>query len=274
MRTALFLLFLFLHLPARASQIVVGIRSKNFLAWDVWEQQTPRLTHRLLLYNQSTQEVELEIRLLRFRAVNTQFETVSTGKVLLRVKLRPGQLQQLKYPKQGSPHDFMEFFENGQPVGLQELNSRQPGPEVLHPGFRFYTATSANSGQLGYWLALESLYQQPGPARLALTIPKGYDEEYQLLKVTAGMDTLSPRSANLDSLRATDASIVRLDNQNRRAVVPRPALLAAPSAPALFTLEIQYMSSSYYYDDQKIKHPRLEAGGGARHFIPVFPRPQ
>ncbi|UOQ72008.1 hypothetical protein [Hymenobacter cellulosilyticus] len=266
------LLFLF-QLPARASQIVVGIWSKNFLAWDVWEQQMPKLTHRLLLYNQVAREVALEIRLLRFKEKNTQFITVPTHKVLLRVKLQPGQLAQFKYPKQGTGHDYMEFFENGQRVGIQEINAAQPPATVLRPDFRYYTANSANFGQLGYWLALESLYQQPGPARLALTIPKGYDEAYQLVKVTAGMDTLSPRSSNLDSLRITDAAIVRLDNQSWGAVLPRPALPES-AAPALFTLETQYMSNSYYYDEQKVKHPRLESSGGARRFIPVFARPR
>ncbi|UOQ52760.1 hypothetical protein [Hymenobacter cellulosivorans] len=261
-----------LQLPTRASQIVVGIWSKNFLVWDVWEQQTPKLTHRLLLYNQAAREVALEIRLLRFREVNYQFVTVPTHKVLLQVRLQPGQLAQFKYPKQGTGHDYMEFFENGQRVGIQEINAAQPAATFLRPDFRYYTATSANSGQLGYWLALESLYQQPGPAHLALTIRKGYDEEYQLVKVSAGQDTLSRRARNLDSLRVTDSSIIRLDNQSRQATVSRPAL-AESAAPAMFTLETQYMSNSYYYDEQKVRHPRLESSGGARHFIPVFARP-
>ncbi|PJJ48004.1 hypothetical protein [Hymenobacter chitinivorans] len=272
MRHFLLVILLVLQLPARASQIAVGIWSKNFLAWDVWEQQPSRLMHQMLLYNKASHEVALEVRLLRFREVNTQFETVPTSKVLFRVKLQPGQLQQLKYPKQGTGHDYMEFFENGQRVGVQELNGTPPPAAAVQPDFRFYSASSANSGQLGYWLALESLYQQPGAARLALFIPKGYDEEYQLVRITAGQDTLGSHLPNLDSLRVIDASIIRLDNQNRRAVVPRPALPVS-AAPALFTLETQYMSNSYYYDEQKVRHPRLESGGGARRFIPVFARP-
>lgn len=179
MRKYLFVLLLLTQLPARASQIVVGIWSKSLLAWDIWERDK-QLTHHLLLRSAASQPVTVEIRLRRYRDVHDQLVLVPTGKVLYRGKLRPGQLTPLKYPKSGSENGYMEFFENGKRVGLLEINARKPAASLVHAGLRYYTNTSADAGPLGYWLGFESLYA--GPSRLVLFRPKGYDEEYQLVK--------------------------------------------------------------------------------------------
>lgn len=265
----LLLFFLvFLQLPAQASQIAVGLWSKNLLAWDVWEKDQ-QLTHRLLLHNQGARPIEVEIRLLRFKTVNNQFVTVPTHKVLHKVQLAPRQLLQLRYPKPGG-NDYMEFFENGRRIGLLEINGTPPSAPALQAGFRFYSGTSANSGQLGYWLGFDALYG--GPSRLGFYAPKRYPEQYQLVKITVGYDTLSRAPSNLDSLRTLDPAILRLDSASLQAVVPRPSL--PPSALyAMLTLETQYLSTSYYYDEQKRRLPQKQTEGSARHFIPVFAKP-
>ena len=89
MRTYFLLLFLLWQLPAQASQIVVGIWSKNLVTWNVWAKTGNQLKHQMLLYNTAPQDMQLEVRLLRFKEENYQFETASTNKVLYRVRLRP-----------------------------------------------------------------------------------------------------------------------------------------------------------------------------------------
>ena len=270
MRIVFILLVLLAQLPARASQIVVGIRSKSLLVWDVWEQKK-QLEHRLLLHNQGAVEIELVVRRQRFAEIGTQFQKSPAAKVLYRVRVRPHELVQLSYPRQRSGREFMEFTENGRNVGLLELDDAAPSPAARVGQHRFYASKGSNSGHLGFWLGFETLHAGAAPALMTFYLPKVYDEQYQLVKVTAGMDTLSHRSANLDSLAATDPTILRLSNQQPRATAPRP-LPASPAALAVFTLEIEYMSNSYYYDEQKNKHPQLASEGGSRRFIPVFAR--
>ncbi|TGE22362.1 hypothetical protein E5K00_19155 [Hymenobacter aquaticus] len=262
-------LLLLLQLPTRASQVVVGIVSKNLLVWDVWEKDPQNLTHRLLLHSSAAQDVRVEIRLRQYREMNRV--PAPRGKVVFRGKLPPGQLTQLRYPHSPTGHDFLEVFENGRSVGLLEINSRRPEAALVQNGLRFYTNTGANGGPLDYWLGFESLYA--GPSRLVFHRFQGYPEEYQLVQIRPGLDTLFHRPANLDSLAASDPSILRLDAAHPQAQAARPTQDAA-SAVGMLTLETELMSQSYYYDEQKNRHPQRQSSGGSRRFIPVFARPQ
>ncbi|TGE23041.1 hypothetical protein [Hymenobacter metallicola] len=256
-------MLLLLHLPARASQVVVGLVSKNLLVWDVWEKDQQKLTHRLLLHSSAAQAVPVELRLRQYQQLNRV--PAPRGKVVFRGQLHPGRLTQLPYPKAPTGHDFLEVFENGRSVGLLELNSRRPAAALVQNDLRFYTNSGANGGPLDYWLGFESLYA--GPSRLVFHRFQGHAEEYELVQIKPGLDTLTHRPANLDSLAAFDPSILRLDAAHPQTQTSRPA------AVGMLTLETEMLSQSFYYDEQKNKHPQRQSSGGSRRFIPVFTKP-
>ena len=276
MRKELLLLLLVLHVPAWGSQIVVGLASDNLVSWSVWERKGNALKHYLLLYNKGPQQMEVKIKLRRFSSDGSQFTNVPTNQTFFHVAVGARQLVRLKYPKKQLGLDFMEYFENGQSIGLLPASTDRPGKAVLNNQYRFYTNQGANSGQMGYWLAFESI--DAPPTRLVLTAADPFypasetlKEEYCLVKLYAGFKAGYPQPGVLDSLvtAGAGASIVRLDLAHPSALMPVGADVAAPGF-STFGVCVERVENYLSYDEARRLVPRKSIGGRVV-FIPVFP---
>jgi len=263
-------------LPARASQIVVGLRSDNLVSWSIWKRQGAGLKHYLLLYNKGSQAVEVALQLRRFASGGSRFTDVSPHTALAHRRLAAGQLVWLPYPKKLGGRDYAEYFENGASIGLLPGNAGWPPKAVVNEQFQFYANQGADARWLGYWLALDSIHALP--RRLAFTAEHRFPapdemlkEEYHLLKLYPDFKGAPyPRAGVLDSLAATDASITRFDPAHPSAVVPVPAALATAGF-SFFVVYIEQVSDGYNYDEAKHLVPNKTINSTIG-FIPVFPR--
>lgn len=126
MKQSFFLLLLLLPLAARASQIVVGLRSDNLVAWSLWERAGKERKQYLLVQNKSPQEVALTIRLKRFIPMGPGFKEVKTTTVFHTLRLAGHQVVRLPHPQAATQHDYLEFVENHTSIGLLTFNTPPP----------------------------------------------------------------------------------------------------------------------------------------------------
>lgn len=278
MKYLLVLLLLGLR-PARASQIVVGLRSDNLLSWGVWEREGTTLKHYLLLYNKSALPLAVSIREKRFQPVGTNFTAGTTHRRLFSRKLAPGQWVRLRYPASRAQSAYLEYFEHNVSVGLLPLSAGRPDAAALaSPAYRYYTNEGANSGEMRYWLAFNSLAVPPAHLRLTAAAtefrrPAPYrgEEAYGLVRLYAPAAPTPRQPGTLDSLFATGRypAIARLDSTHRAVLVPVGATVPG-SQPAMFVLLTENVETYFRYNEQRQLVPDKSVGG-ALYFLPFFP---
>jgi hypothetical protein len=111
MKKYFLILFSVFQIQVHASQIVVGLNTKNITVWNFWENNNGNLKHYLCLYNQTQKEIKIEVKLKKYKSVGTNFEEVKTNKTFYKVNLVAGQLMKLEYPTQSDKLDFMALLE-------------------------------------------------------------------------------------------------------------------------------------------------------------------
>lgn len=182
----------------------------------------------------------------------------------------------MKYPKKLPEFDLLEYFENDQRIGLLLASNAKPDNTLFNDSSRFCTNEGVNAGNLGYWVALQSIHALP--KRIVLTAARKFyppsellKQEYHLVKLFPNLYAQYPQPGVLDSLftAGADASIVRLDAARPRAVVPVRADLVTPGF-SVFAICFEWIEDGYWYDEAKRLVPHKSIGGRIV-FIPVFP---
>lgn len=281
MRKVLLLLFLLGQLPALASQIVVGLRSDKLISWGVWEREGTTLEHYLLLYNKSSQPLNLVIREWNSEAASPARCAVSKLKSLYRSKLPTKQLVRLRYPKLRA-NGFMEYLEDNASVGVLPSNTDRPDAAVLRgEAYRYYTNEGANSGGLRYcyWLAFNALDAPPAQVRLVAT-PAAFswsgprrrgEESYSLAKAYGSYEAAPRHSGTLDSLVAAgpDPTIGRVDSAHQTVLVPAGVRFLPAQLPVL-VLTIERTERFFRYNEQR-QQVLGQSVSGATYLLPFFP---
>jgi hypothetical protein len=274
MRKYLVLLLLLLSGPAWSSQIIVGLRSDNLVSWSVWERQGSRLKHYQVLYNKGPEPLDIEIRLRRFALEESSLTDLGARKTLYHLRVPSQQVTRLKYPKGLADHEYAEYFENGQGIGLLPASVRQPSGAALRNEYHFYTDQGLDGHQLGYWVAFKTL--NTPPAQVALTAANAFytpdallKEEYHFVKLYPFAEITYPSLGTLDSLAATDAAIARFDQAHPSAVLAVGSGIAAPGF-SLFAIYLERVEDGFIYDESKRRIPHKSYGHDVV-FLPVFP---
>lgn len=214
MKKYLIVLFCIIQIQSYASQIAVGIFSKNVIAWNIWEYNKGKLKHYLYLFNQSNEKIKVEVKLKKFKSDGgTGFEEVKTNKVFFKVKLTSNQILKLSYPEKSDRLDFMEFFENDKRIGLLNFNSDKPNQSFINDKYKFYSNSSFNNGSGIFWIRFESVFSPITEVGIIAKLnPKDYD--YYLIKlITRDKETDDGESSwtKLNKLQKSDESIIKLD---------------------------------------------------------------
>ncbi|MBC8085074.1 MAG: hypothetical protein H7Z21_17900 [Hymenobacter sp.] len=273
MKTCLlsFLLLVLPLLPVAASQIVTGLRSENLVAWSVWEKQGLRLKHYLLVYNNGAQPLQIDVKLKKLRSVSTNFEDVHTNNTFFRQLLHPKQLVKFPYPRKAADLEFFEFFEAGKSVGLMTIDTSRPNAALLKEPYHFYSNQGMNSGEMLYWVALESIYTVP--AHIRITAESRFRNQYYLTKLCPAYDENFSWPYKLDSLSTQDASIIKFDSARTSATLPVPSNQSTLNSNFVkLILLTEQVESGYHYDEQKRIVPDKGVTYSSMNFLPFFPR--
>jgi hypothetical protein len=244
------------------------------VSWSVWERQGSQLKHYLVLYNKGQEPLDIRIKLRRFALESSSLTDLGVSKTLYRIQVPSQQLKRLKYPKALADHEYTEYFENGQRIGLLPATVQRPSATVLRDDYRFYTDQGLDAHLLGYWVGLRAL--DSPPTQLVLTAANSFyppsrflKEEYHFVKLYPFSENSYPLPGTLDSLAATGAAVTRFDLAHPSAVLPvGPGIAGAGFSR--FTIYLERVEDGFMYDEAKRLVPN-KAFGGNLAFIPVFP---
>ena len=211
MKKLIILLFCILHFTSHAGQIAAGIHSKDLIVWQMWET-TGGLKHYLYVYNKTTAEIKLTIKLKRFEshADNSNFEIVPTDKTFSETSLPAEQLTKIPYPEKEMELDFMDFFVANASIGLLNFITDKPDATFINSAYKYYALNF--SGPAKAWLRFASIYDPNTTVGITVKLPNATD--YYLVKVLDNDLSGEASWGKLHTLQATDASIIKLDNSS------------------------------------------------------------
>lgn len=215
MKKILLISILFYGLNSYSSQIVIGLVTDDIIAWNIWECYEGELKHFLILYNKDFKRKNIEIKLKRFKEVGTNFEVVKTNKTFYQISLKPDQLLKLEYPKKVERLDFMDFFDSHKSIGLMQINSDRPKESFVQKKYGYYSNESINSGYLGYWVRIESIFNPESEIGFESNLRRKGD--VQLIKIIDDVESFYNQNVYLTDLKSTDNSIIELNSRKTRA---------------------------------------------------------
>lgn len=211
------LLLLLVSLKSYSSQLAIGLISENLVAWNVWEYKHGELKQHLLLFNQSKKEIAVTIKEKRYYDNGITFKDISTDTTFHELALAAGKLVKVPYPQSTGKMVFMEFLEDGEKIGLLEINPAHPPKAFVQKKYGYYSSEGINSGLLGFWVKLTSIYDPNA------TISFGYDqgqrkyEMSQLIKVLQPGEEIPRDQIELAARKATDKSILEINPRQKEA---------------------------------------------------------
>lgn len=218
MKPLLLLVFLlFAGIKSYASQLVIGLSSKSLIAWNIWEYKHGELKQHLLLFNQGEKEINVEIKEKRFSDNGNTFSEITTDSTFYKLDLAPGKLMKLAYPQVKGSMVYMEFLENQEDIGLMEINLAHPPAAFVQKKFGYYSNESINSGELGYWVKLSSIYDPKAKISFGLDEQGRKYEVSQLIKVLKPGEEISRDKEELSALKDTDESILEVSKGKKEA---------------------------------------------------------
>lgn len=205
-------------LESYASQLVVGLTSENLVAWNIWEYKQGELKQYLLLCNQGEQKINMEIKEKRFSDNGISFRDISTDTTYFKLDLAPGKLVKLAYPQVKGKLVFMEFLENQKDIGIMEINLTRPPTAFVQKKFGYYSNEGINSGLLGYWVKLSSIYDLKAKISFGLDEQGRKYEVSQLIKVLKPGEQIPRDKMELSAEKATDKSILEVSKGKKEEI--------------------------------------------------------
>ena len=211
MKKYIFILIIISQIPCFASQIVVGLSSKNIIVKNIWERNSGELKHFLYVYNKTQKEINLEIKLNSFESNGTNFHLADSHTIYTN-QIAPNLITKFEYPQSSTNLDFMCFIEDGIDIGLLNFNAKEPEKSFVNDQYNFYSNEIDRSVEISLWLRYKSL-SDPSSEVGVLSIEKASD--YLLLRfANDSKNDLKKYEGKLDSLQKTDKSIIKLDQSN------------------------------------------------------------
>jgi hypothetical protein len=215
MKKILLISILFYGLNSYSSQIAIGLVTDDIIAWNIWEYNNGKLKQYLILYNKDFKRRDIEIKLIRFKEVGSNFEVVKTNITFYQISLKPNQFLKLKYPKKIERLDFMNFFDSHKNIGLMSINSNRPKESFVQKKYGYYSNESINSGNLGYWVRIESIFDPESEISFESKLRRKGD--VQLIKIIDDLESFVNQNVYLTDLKSTDNSIIELNSRKTRA---------------------------------------------------------
>ena len=215
MKKILLIFILLYGLNSYSSQIAIGLVTNDLIVWNIWEYNDGELKQYLILYNKDFKRKDIKIKLKRLKEVGTNFEVVKTNKIFHHISLKPVQLLKLEYPKKTERLDFMDFFDNHKSIGLMQINSDRPKKSFVQKKYSYYSNESINSGYLGYWVRIESIFNHESEIGFESKLRRKGD--VQLIKIIDDVESFVNQNVYLTDLKSTDNSIIELNSRKTRA---------------------------------------------------------
>jgi hypothetical protein len=212
MKKYIFLLLIVFQLKSYAGQIAVGLTSNNVFTWSIWENDKGQLKHYLYLNNKTQKEVKIQIRLKKYKNAGSGFEEIKTDKEIHKVFLASNRVTKIDYPVNIDKLSFMEFFEDGKSIGLLSFNMEEPQRSFVDNKYKFYTNAGITGAKIGAWMRIINIYDPHTEVSIMSTIKNATDICY--MKITSSTETAQPLSTQLDSLQASDKTILKFDQVN------------------------------------------------------------
>lgn len=214
MKSCFIILLVFVGLQSFASGITVGLHSENLIAWSVWESNEGKLKHQLLIFNKGKEKINVEIKLKQFKAGETGFEEINGDKTIHKANVGSNQLVKTDYPEKSTELDFMEFFENDKSVGMLRISTIAPAPSFITKKFKFYSSEALNTGDLGYWIRLVSIYDPNTEVGISTEMSEG---GYDLIKIITNEKEMETYWSKLFALHPSDTTILKLSGAGNSA---------------------------------------------------------
>jgi hypothetical protein len=212
MKKYVILLLIIFQLKSFASQVPVGLTSNNVFTWSMWENDKGQLKHFLYLNNKSQKEVKIQIKLKKYKSVGTGFEEIKADKEIHKVFLPPNRITKIDYPINADKMSFMEFVEDGKSIGLLSFNMEEPQRSFVDNKYKYYTNAGTNGSKTGAWIRIVNVYDPHTELSIMSTIKNATDICFMKIVNSGGTATQLP--AQLDSLQASDKSILKFDQVN------------------------------------------------------------
>jgi hypothetical protein len=213
MKKYIILLLIMFQLKSFAGQIELGLTSANVFTWSIWENDKGQLKHFLYLNNKTQKEIKIQIKLKKFKnAAGGGFEEVKADKEIHKVFLPSNRVTKIDYPLNADKMSYMEFFEDGKPIGILSFNMEEPQRSFVDNKYKYYTNAGITGAKTGAWMRIVNVYDPHTEVSIMSTIKNATDICFMKV-VTAGGS--GPRPAlSLDSLQASDKSILKFDQVN------------------------------------------------------------
>lgn len=213
MKMYFLILFSLLQIQALGSQIVVGLRAKNTVIWHFWENKNGHLKHYLYLYNKTQSETVIDINLKRFKSIGSVFEVEKAQKIFDKVRISAGQFKKLAYPEEKGRLDFMNFFEDGNDIGLLHFDLEKPDKSFVQDKYRYYSHAGMNGASTLFWTRFESIETED--TEIGISADFKNPNETCLIKIIDS-DPIEGESywTKLYSWQKSDPTIVELRQSN------------------------------------------------------------
>lgn len=213
MKKYIILLLISFQLKSFAGQIEVGLTSNNVFTWSIWENDKGQLKHFLYLNNKTQKEVKIQIKLKKFKnAAGGGFEEVKTDKEIHKVFLPSNRVTKIDYPLNSDKMSYMEFFEDGKSIGILSFNMEEPQRSFVDNKYRYYTNAGISGSKTGAWMRIVNVYDPHTEVSIMSTIKNATDVCF--MKVINPQESSQPLATKLDSLQASDKSILKFDQVN------------------------------------------------------------
>jgi hypothetical protein len=212
MKKYVILFLIIFQLKSFAGQIALGLTSNNVFTWSIWENDKGQLKHFLYLNNTAQKEVKIQIKLKKYKNAGNDFEEVKTDKEIYKVFLPPNRVTKIDYPINIDKMCFMDFFEDGKSIGLLSFNMEEPQRSFVDNRYKYYTNAGTSGAKIGAWMRIVNIYDPHTEVSIMSTIKNASDICF--VKIMNAGGPVPQLSASLDSLQASDKSILKFDQVN------------------------------------------------------------
>lgn len=210
MKKYILLLLVAFTIRSFGGQIPVGLTSDNIFAWGVWENDKGVLKHYLYVYNKTKKEIKLQIKQKKFKPSGNDFEEVKIDKEVYKTVLAPTRVTKLDYPASSDRMTYMNFFEDGKPVGVLAYNMEEPLRSFVDNKYKFYTNDGINQAKAGLWMRFVSINDPQTDMSISTNL-KNPNEAVFIKIVNLKTEDEKKYLVKLDSLQQTDKTILKLD---------------------------------------------------------------